>query len=58
MFEVLGAEVMRANGRLQVIVLDHAGPDVWGEIPGVTRIQDWRGDDKLVPLEWIGATSS
>lgn len=57
-FEVLGAEVMRARGRLQVIVLDHAGPDVWDKIPGVTRIQDWRGDDKLVPLEWIGAASS
>ena len=57
-FEVLGAEVMRAGGRLQVIVLDHAGPDVWGEIEGVTRIQDWRGDDKLVPVEWTGTSSS
>ena len=52
-FEALGAEVTRAAGRLQIIVLDHAGPDVWGKIFGVTRIQDWRGDDKLVPLDWI-----
>jgi len=52
-FEALGAEVVRANGRLQIIVLDHAGPDVWGEIEGVTLAQEWRGDDKLVPLAWI-----
>ena len=52
-FEALGAEVTRAAGRLQVIVLDHAGPDVWGEILGVTSIQDWRGDDKLVPVDWL-----
>jgi hypothetical protein len=47
---------MRAKGRLQVIILDHAGPDVWGEIPGVTLIQEWRGDDKLVPLGWLDDT--
>ena len=52
-FEALGAEIMRANGQLQVIVLDHAGPDVWGEIEGVTLIEEWRGDNKLVPLHWI-----
>lgn len=55
-FEALGAEVMRAKGRLQVIILDHAGPDVWGEIPGVTLVQEWRGDNKLVPLAWLGGT--
>jgi len=52
-FEALGAEVTRAAGRLQIIVLDHAGPDVWGEILGVARIQDWRGDDRLVPTDWL-----
>jgi hypothetical protein len=52
-FEVLGREVVRAEGRLQVIVLDHAGADVWGEINGVTLMHQWRGDDKLVPADWI-----
>jgi hypothetical protein len=55
-FETLGAEITRAKGRLQVIILDHAGPDVWGEIPGVTLIQEWRGDNKLVPLGWLDDT--
>lgn len=51
-FEVLGREVVRAKGRLQVIVLDHAGADVWGEINGVVLAHQWRGDDKLVPADW------
>jgi flagellar motility protein MotE (MotC chaperone) len=52
-FEALGKEIVRAEGRLQVIVLDHAGPDVWGEIEGVTLAGEWLGDEKLVPLNWI-----
>lgn len=52
-FEALGKEIVRAEGRLQVIVLDHAGPDVWGEIEGVTLAGEWLGDEKLVPLDWI-----
>jgi hypothetical protein len=53
-FETVGKEVVRAKGRLQAIVLDHAGTDVWGEIEGVSLAQEWRGDVKLVPLEWLG----
>lgn len=56
-FEVLGSEIVRAKGRLQVIVLDHAGIDVWGEIEGVTLAQEWRGNETLVPAEWIGGVS-
>ena len=56
-FEALGREIVRAKGQLQVIVLDHAGVDVWGEIEGVTLAQEWRGDQKLVPPEWLTGTS-
>lgn len=52
-FVALGAEVVKAKGRLQVIVLDHAGREVWGDIPGVALTEEWRGDDKLVPLHWL-----
>jgi len=34
-------------------VLDHAGADVWGEISGVTLAEEWRGDVKLVPPDWL-----
>ena len=52
-FESMGREVVRAKGRLQAIVLDHAGNDVWGEISGVTLCQEWRGNEKLVPPSWL-----
>jgi hypothetical protein len=52
-FEALGKEVVSAKGRLQVIVLDHAGADVWGDILGVTLACEWRGTEKLVPEEWL-----
>lgn len=53
-FEAMGREVVRARGQLQVIVLDHAGADVWGEIEGVGLAHQWRGSDKLVPAAWLG----
>lgn len=56
-FEALGAEAVRANGQLQIIILDHAGPEVWGEIDGVTLVEEWRGNDKLVPAAWIDAAN-
>jgi hypothetical protein len=52
-FEALGKELVMAGGRLQAIVLDHAGSDVWGEIEGVTLVEEWRGDTALVPTSWI-----
>jgi hypothetical protein len=52
-FEALGKELVMAKGRLQAIVLDHAGSDVWGEIEGVTLVEEWRGDTALVPTSWI-----
>lgn len=55
-FKTIGAEVVRAKGRLQAIILDHAGPDVWGEIEGVTLAEQWRNDFALVPLHWINGS--
>lgn len=52
-FEAIGKEIVVANGRLQAIVLDHAGTDVWGEIEGVSLAAEWRGVSKLVPPEWL-----
>lgn len=52
-FATLGHEIVTAGGRLQAIVLDHAGPDVWGSIPGVWLAAEWRGNEKLVPAHWL-----
>jgi hypothetical protein len=52
-FTSLARFVAAAKNHLQVIVLDHAGESVWGEIPGVHLVEEWRAGVKLVPLEWI-----
>lgn len=52
-FQAIGDEVVAAKGTLQVIILDHAGPGVWGEIPGVSLAEEWRGDAALVPPHWL-----
>ncbi|MCW2338146.1 putative nucleic acid-binding Zn-ribbon protein [Sphingobium sp. B2D3A] len=51
-FALLGDQVAAANGRLQVIVLDHADEDVWGELDNVVLAEQWR-DHALVPLDWL-----
>lgn len=56
-FKVLGEVVLKAKGKLQVIVLDHAGRDVWGEIPGVVGLKEWRDGVKLVPMKWLEGSS-
>lgn len=50
-FKVMGDQVVAAEGRLQIIVLDHANKDVWGHLPGITLVEEWRGK-KLVPVDW------
>ncbi|PWU12326.1 MAG: DUF3732 domain-containing protein, partial [Bdellovibrio sp.] len=51
-FNVMGAVVGAAKGRLQLIVLDHAPREVWGDIPNVVAFEEWRDGVKLVPAEW------
>lgn len=51
-FKVLGEATVAANGRLQIIVLDHAYKDVWGGLPGVELVDEWRVERKLVPIDW------
>ncbi|MBS7457929.1 DUF3732 domain-containing protein [Coralloluteibacterium stylophorae] len=52
-FKVLGEAAVAAKGRLQIIVLDHAFKDVWGGLPGVELVDDWREERKLVPPGWL-----
>jgi hypothetical protein len=51
-FRLLGEQVRAAKGRLQIIVLDHADEEVWGELEGVILTEAWF-DRALVPEEWL-----
>ena len=52
-YQVMGDVVSAANGSLQIIVLDHAPREVWGDIPNVVAFEEWRGGVKLVPSAWL-----
>jgi hypothetical protein len=52
-FQALSDEVDSAKGRLQVIVLDHADSGVWGGMPHLHLVEEWRSGRKLVPQAWI-----
>ncbi|VVO64147.1 DUF3732 domain-containing protein [Pseudomonas fluorescens] len=55
-FRALATAVNSSEGRLQIIVLDHADEGVWGGIPNVVLTEEWR-DKKLVP-PWFELPSS
>ena len=52
-FAALATATAEAKGKLQVIVLDHAASNVWGDVPGVHAVEEWRNDKKLVPMAWL-----
>ena len=54
-FDVMAKVVLAAKGQLQLIVLDHASQDVWGDVEGVVGLPEWRNGVKLVPMDWLDA---
>lgn len=53
-FSLFDSIITKTVGRLQIIVLDHADEEVWGELRNVHRVEEWRGKG-LVPEAWIKA---
>ena len=51
-FSLLASEADAANGRLQIVVLDHADSEVWGTVSGIHLVEEWRGE-ALVPQAWL-----
>ena len=52
-FSALSDAALEARGAWQAIVLDHADETVWGGLPGVHLVEEWREGTKLVPTQWI-----
>jgi hypothetical protein len=52
-FHVLGVRANEETENLQVLVLDHAGAEVWGDVQGVHLVEEWRDGKALVPGDWI-----
>lgn len=52
-FRTFGQVTTTLKQRLQLLVLDHASSSVWGGIPGVHAVEEWRDGRKLVPTDWL-----
>jgi len=55
-FEVFGKAASSFGGDFQIIVLDHAGRDIWEGLEGIHFVEEWRGGLKLVPMDWLVTT--
>ena len=52
-FSTLSSYIEKAKLEFQIIVLEHADEEIWGEFDNITLVERWRGNDKLIPVEWI-----
>ena len=38
----------------QIILMEHAGEDIWGDLEGIEVVAHWQRDgEKLIPMEWV-----
>jgi hypothetical protein len=53
-FKALARAQEKLEGSLQIIVLDHADQNAWGELENVDGVETWRNEsDWLIPQHWI-----
>ena len=53
MFEKMQKSINDNNGKFQILVLDHAASDIWGDIQGIHEVEEWVGNNALIPQNWI-----
>lgn len=58
-FKLLNEYVLEMKGNVQIIVLDHAKPDIWGRFSNIFPFQEnWHDSSKaLIPIEWYQSES-
>ncbi|NWJ22654.1 DUF3732 domain-containing protein [Rhizobium sp. RM] len=53
-FSSLARAHSKFEGKLQIIVLDHADKHAWGDVDGVVGVANWRDEeDFLIPAAWM-----
>lgn len=51
-FQSVAKSVENSGGGWQAIILDHADSSIYGQVPGVHEVEEWRGSVKLIPEAW------
>ena len=52
-FTAIDSYLKLNNYAVQIIITEHADSDIWGEIKSVHLVERWRGNNKLIPQEWL-----
>ena len=52
-FVAMSQAMTATSEGFQIIVLDHAAKSVWGGIPLVHEVDEWRNGSALIPAEWM-----
>jgi hypothetical protein len=53
-FKVLSEGLTRSKFNVQIIVLEHAGEEIWKEIPLTHSVENWNvKGDGLIPATWV-----
>ena len=52
-FTCMDSYLKEVKGNIQIIVTEHADYDIWGGIDSVHLVERWRGEEKLIPQEWL-----
>ena len=51
-FAALSEYAKNVKTDIQIVVMEHADEDVWGGLDNISLVERWRGDSKLIPIEW------
>ncbi|RLM24470.1 hypothetical protein BIY29_08690 [Brenneria alni] len=53
-FEMLSNAIEENSYNFQVIVLEHAGESIWGQVKNTYEVANWKDEgDGLIPKEWL-----
>jgi hypothetical protein len=52
-FVAMAHAIASSGDQFQVIVLDHAPSTVWGDVPLINEVADWRDGRALIPAAWL-----
>ena len=45
--------IKRTKNKLQIIIVEHAPEITWQGIDNIYKVDEWRGENALIPKEWI-----
>ena len=52
-FKTLSEFIKNTGFNIQIIVMEHADDDIWGDIDNIYLVDRWRNGKKLIPIEWL-----